>query len=415
VVTTPGDRLHRTGRPAGPPQTVAGSPAVRRTNLAVLLRHLHLDGPMRRAELTDRSGLTRSTVAGLVGELGRLGVVEQASPRPDRTPGAAPVGRGRPSPVVRPCPRRAQVLAAEVRVDQVEAALVGLGGTILRRAGRSLAGSAEPERAADALADLVGTLAAGAPGRVLGLGVAVPGVTRHSDGAVRFAPNLSWRDVGFGRLVGDRLPGVGVQVVNDGDAGALAEHLRGVGRGCDDMVFVEGETGVGSGVVVDGRPLVGAGGYAGELGHIAVAGAAGRRCRCGSYGCWETEIGQDAIAAALGLPRDVARRDLVAALRTAGEDGQERLGGVARHLGAGLATVVNVFNPQLIVLGGLLRELYPVVADEVRRSVRAGALAAPGEQVRLALPGLGDDAVLLGAAETVWQRVLLDPAAALGA
>jgi predicted NBD/HSP70 family sugar kinase len=181
------------------------------------------------------------------------------------------------------------------------------------------------------------------------------------------------------------------------------------------MVFVEGETGVGSGVVVDGRPLVGAGGYAGELGHIAVAGAAGRRCRCGSYGCWETEIGQDAIAAALGLPRDVARRDLVAALRTAGEDGQERLGGVARHLGAGLATVVNVFNPQLIVLGGLLRELYPVVADEVRRSVRAGALAAPGEQVRLALPGLGDDAVLLGAAETVWQRVLLDPVAMLAA
>ena len=394
---------------------MAGSPAVRRTNLAVLLRHLHLDGPMRRADLTDRSGLTRSTVAGLVGELSRLGLVEQSVPRPDRGPDATPAGRGRPSPVVRPCPLGVQVLAAEVRVDQVEAALVGLGGVILRRDSRPLAPGADPEGAADALAEVVGALAASAPGRVLGLGVAVPGVTRHSDGAVRFAPNLSWRDVGFGRLVAERVPGLEVQVVNDGDAGALAEHLRGVARGCDDVVFVEGETGVGSGVVVDGRPLVGAGGYAGELGHIAVAGASGRLCRCGSYGCWETEIGQDAIAAALGLPRDVARRDLVAALRSAGPEGAGRLAGVAQHLGAGLATVVNVFNPRLIVLGGLLRELYPVVADEVRRSVRAGALAAPGEQVRLALPGLGDDAVLLGAAETVWQRVLLDPVAALSA
>ena len=424
MVTTREDRPREPGRPAGLPQTLAGSPAVRRTNLAVLLRHLHLDGPMRRADLTDRSGLTRSTVAGLVGELGRLGLVEQAVARPDRRPDATPAGRGRPSPVVRPCPLRAQVLAAEVRVDQVEAALVGLGGTILRRDSRSLAGSAEPRGAADALAEVVGSLAAAAPGRVLGLGVAVPGVTRHSDGAVRFAPNLSWRDVGFGRLVADRVPGVEVRVVNDGDAGALAEHLRGVARGCDDVVFVEGETGVGSGVVVDGRPLVGAGGYAGELGHIAVAGASGRRCRCGSYGCWETEIGQDAIAAALGLPQDAPRRDLVAALRgigpegtegTGGAEGADRLTGVARHLGAGLATVVNVFNPRLIVLGGLLRELYPVVATEVRRSMRAGALAAPGEQVRLALPGLGDDAVLLGAAETVWQRVLLDPVAAISA
>ena len=81
-------------------ETIAGSPDVRRTNLAVLLRHLHLDGPMRRAELTERLGLTRSTVAGLVGELGRLGVVEQGAAGPQ----AVPAGRGRPSPVVRPCP-----------------------------------------------------------------------------------------------------------------------------------------------------------------------------------------------------------------------------------------------------------------------------------------------------------------------
>ncbi|SDV01896.1 Sugar kinase of the NBD/HSP70 family, may contain an N-terminal HTH domain [Microlunatus sagamiharensis] len=392
-------------------ETLAGSPDVRRTNLAVLLRHLHLDGAMRRAELTDRSGLTRSTVAGLVGELGRLGAVEQTAASTTSTAGTPT--RGRPSPVVRPCPLGVQVLAAEVRVDQVEVALVGLGGTVLHRDSRPLP-DPSPEPTADLVARSVADLAHAAPGRVLGLGVAVPGVTRHRDGAVRFAPNLSWRDVSFGRMLSDRLPGTDVRVVNDGDAGVLAEHLRGVARGCDDVVFVEGEVGVGSGVVVDGKPLVGAGGYAGELGHIAVAGLGGRRCRCGSDGCWETEIGLDAVARALGLGPDASRRAVVDALRTAGDEEVRRLEPVARHLGAGLATVVNIFNPSLVVLGGLLRELYPCVAAEVRRTMVRGALAAPVEQVRLALPELGDDAVLLGAAEAVWQRVLLDPVAALG-
>jgi predicted NBD/HSP70 family sugar kinase len=391
-------------------ETLAGSPDVRRTNLSVLLRHLHLDGPMRRAELTGRLGLTRSTVAGLVAELARLGLVEQAAAG---TTGV-PSGRGRPSPVVRPCPLGVQVVAAEVHVDHVEVALVGLGGTVLHRDSRSLTDAA-PEPAADLLATAVAGLVARAPGRVLGLGVAVPGVTRHDDGAVRFAPNLRWRDVAFGGMLTARLSKTHVQVVNDGDAGALAEHLRGVARGCNDVVFVEGEVGVGSGVIIDGKPLVGAGGYAGELGHISVGGPGGLRCRCGSNGCWETEIGKDAIARALGLGVDVPRRTLVDALRAAGPEEVAGLDRVAHHLGAGLATVVNVFNPRLIVLGGLLRELYPQVSTEVQRAMRAGALSAPAEQVRLALPRLGDDAVLLGAAEAVWQRVLLDPAGALAA
>jgi len=365
---------------------------------------------MRRAELTDRLGLTRSTVAGLVAELAHLGAVDQA------TAGTAglPSSRGRPSPVVRPRPLGVQVVAAEVRVDQIEVALVGLGGTVLHRDSRPLPDPA-PEPTADLLAAEVARLVADAPGRVLGLGVAVPGVTRHRDGAVRFAPNLRWRDVAFGQMLTERLPTTSVQVVNDGDAGVLAEHLRGVARGHADVVFVEGEVGVGSGVIVDGKPLAGAGGYAGELGHIAVGGPDGRRCRCGSVGCWETEIGLDAIARALGLGTETPRRTLVDALRVAGPDEVGRLDGVAHHLGAGLATVVNIFNPDLIVLGGLLRELYPQVAGEVQRVMLAGALAAPAGQVRLALPELGDDAVLLGAAETVWQRALVDPAGALRA
>jgi predicted NBD/HSP70 family sugar kinase len=247
---------------------------------------------------------------------------------------------------------------------------------------------------------------------VLGLGVSVPGVIRGGDGNVRFAPNLGWRDAPFGDMLCAQLPSLPITVGNDGDLGVLAEHARGVARSCDDVVFVEGETGVGCGVIVGGRPLVGAGGYAGELGHMTVR-VGGRRCRCGAAGCWETEIGAEAIARALGLPSSTREDDLLAELRLGGPDRVTALSQVALYLGTGLSTVVNMLNPRMIVLGGLLRQLYPLMQAEVLAALSAGALAAPAEQLVLTLPQLGGDAVLLGAAEAAWERVLSDPVATL--
>jgi predicted NBD/HSP70 family sugar kinase len=255
-------------------------------------------------------------------------------------------------------------------------------------------------------------------GRVVGFGVSVPGVVRGADGNVRFAPNLGWEDAPLGELLAAALAardicGLPVRVGNDGDLGALAEHQRGVARGIDDLVFVEGEVGVGCGVIAGGRPLTGAGGYAGELGHMTIR-RGGRRCRCGARGCWETELGTEAMARALGLPEGAGNDQVVALLRTGGPERAAQLDGVAQYLGVGLANVVNLLNPQLVVLGGLLRDLYPLVATRVGRTLAGASLRAPMEQVTLAVPELGGDAVLLGAAEYVWQDVLTDPVAVLG-
>jgi predicted NBD/HSP70 family sugar kinase len=388
-------------------QFISGSPELSRTNLAGLLRLLHLNGPMRRAQLTRLTGLNRSTVGALVAELETLGVVEEGG-----FPAAAAVGRGRPSMIVRPRSEKVQVLAAEVMVGQASIALIGLSGTVIHRA-HGRAADNTVHTMADLVADLVAELIARTSGRVYGLGISVPGVIRIADGNVRFAPNLGWHDQPFGELVSARLPGLVVRIRNDGDLGALAEYLRGAARGYDDVVFVAGETGVGSGVIVGGEPLLGAGGYAGELGHMSVREQGGRRCRCGAVGCWETEIGGECIAEALGLPADASHDEVVAVLRS--KDGQpsQQLAQVAHYLGVGLASIVNLLNPGLIVLGGLLREIYPAVADAVRVSMLASALAAPAEQVTLSLPELGGDAVLLGAAEVIWQELLADPAATL--
>ncbi len=178
-----------------------------------------------------------------------------------------------------------------------------------------------------------------------------------------------------------------------------------------DLVYLSGEVGVGAGVIVGGHRLVGAGGYAGEIGHLSLD-PQGRECHCGNRGCWETQVGAHAIAEAIGCPADrVASLDEVLdALTSADEDLRE----VGRLLGRGLANVVNLLNPQVIVLGGFLRSLYPLVREEVDRTLHDAALVAPQELVRVALPGLGPDAVLLGAAETAFGRLLADPVSCLG-
>src|SRR4029079_5405401 len=156
---------------------------------------------------------------------------------------------------------------------------------------------------------------------LLGVGVAIVGVVRRDDGQVSTAPNLGWRDVPLGARLTTALDvGVPTFIANDADLGALIALRRGAARGADDLLFIAGEVGVGGGIVVAGRPLTGVAGYAGEIGHISVN-RAGRRCGCGSTGCWETEIGEEALLRRAGVPAEGGRRavDQVIAAAAAGE------------------------------------------------------------------------------------------------
>jgi predicted NBD/HSP70 family sugar kinase len=350
--------------------------------------------------------LNRSTIGALVSELAQLGAVRE------ERPGGSRSTAGRPSLVVRPRADRVQVLAVDVGVQRLRVALVGLGGQVIARRYRTVTTST-PEAVARLLGTLVEAVlrdpAAGQ--RVIGVGVAIAGVVRQHDGCVRFAPNLGWRDAPFGDLVGDRLGTTAVRIGNDADLGALAEHLRGAARGVDNVVFLSGDIGVGGGLILDGHPLRGAGGYAGELGHMTVR-PDGRACRCGATGCWETEIGAGAVARALGIP-GAGGQDVIAALHRLDGTGPAVLGEVAHHLGVGLASLVNLVNPQQLILGGLLEEVYRVCGPLVEQELRRAALAAPAEQVRIRTPELGDDVLLAGAAELAWEPLLADPAGLL--
>jgi predicted NBD/HSP70 family sugar kinase len=394
--------------PSGRPGSGTNQEAVRRHNLGTLLTHLHHDGQLSRAELTARMGLNRSTIGALVGELVSLGAVVETAPSGGRT------GAGRPSLDVQPSTQEVVVLAIEVGVDMLRAARVGLGGSILARRNAPTPTTGRVEDVASAVVRLLRQVAAGVPenAAVIGVGVGVPGVVRQRDGLVRFAPNLAWTDVPFADVLRARMGGdLTLLLANDADLGALAEHTRGAGASHANMVFLAGDVGVGGGVIVGGQPLHGVGGYAGEVGHLMVN-PRGRTCRCGSRGCWETEIGAPVIGAALRSPAtDVETlSERLAQVRTP----PAALRAVGRYLGLGLASIVNLLNPEVIVLGGVLRALYPVVRQTTDEAFGRAALTAAREQVRVVVPQLGADAVLLGAAERAFTPLLEDPARALG-
>jgi predicted NBD/HSP70 family sugar kinase len=374
------------------------------------VRELHDSGPLSRSALVARTGLTRSAIRALVGELVITGLLSEERGTPQGAP-------GRPSPLVRPNPNSGVVLAIEITVDSLAVAGVGFGGEILalERAQRPRDRVSVDETLADltALADTVrARLPYGAD--LIGVGVAVVGIVRRADGFVTMAPNLGWRAVPFGARLGAALEtSLPVAVANEADLGALAEWRRGAAVGADHVLFLSGEVGVGGGLIVNGKPLTGAAGYGGEVGHMPVN-PEGRRCRCGSVGCWETEVGEGALLRRAGHPPEAGREEVDAVLGEAHAGAPDALAAVdaiARWLGFGLAGLVNVFNPQVVVLGGLFGRIHPLVETTLRTELDRLTLPQSREVVQVAPASLGVDAPLLGAAELAFEPLLADPGA----
>lgn len=381
---------------------------LRRANLRALLTRVHLDGPTSRAGLTESLGLNRSTIGDLTGHLEALGLVTEVAPV---SQGIARRG-GRPSLVV--VPRSdVVVLAVALDVDRITAAVVGLGGVVLERSFRMhQRGGHEMSQVVDAvvlqcreLLDAVG------PVRCLGAGISVPGMVR-SDGLVHFAPNLGWRDEPFAAVMTERF-GMPVSVDNDASLGALAEAQRGAARGRSDVAFVSGTVGLGGGFLVKGELMRGADGYAGEIGHIPVD-LGGATCLCGWTGCWETKVGEEPLLTRAGrLPGGgpPAVDQVIEAARSGDARAAASVAEMATWIGVGLRTVVTSFNPEVVLLGGVLARVWEERQDLVLAGLDRGQGLAMRDEVEIAAAELGQDTALIGAAELGFAPVLADPVA----
>jgi predicted NBD/HSP70 family sugar kinase len=428
--------------PAGAlPRTLAGT--------ALTLIHTGL-APTRSA-LTGRLGVTRATVGAVTGELRDLGLIvvdtgpqagepggpgrsagEQDSdqPRDDGQPRAVP--QGRPSHRLLPDPNGPVALAAQVHPDGFAVALVGLGGVIAARRARDIPVPADPGAALEPAAAAAAGLLRESGRRCVGAAVAVPAsVTRPEGRAVRslytgWPDGAPVRDLFAAELARHGLPGLdgrpgragggyNCEAVNDVNAIALAEHRHGAGRGASHLLVVVAEhRGVGGALVLGDALYTGSTGLAMEAGHVSV-GAGGRLCPCGNRGCLNVEA--DAVrfldaAGRVPAPDGVLLDEAVAVLR-AGYRADRRVRAAAdvisARLGLGLAGLINVVNPDRVLLGGLYRELLLAAPGRLREAVAHGSPWGYGAQIPVE-PCTLDDAVLIGAAEVAWQPVLGNPA-----
>ncbi|WP_144795831.1 ROK family transcriptional regulator [Microbacterium paludicola] len=376
--------------------------AVRRTNLGEVLRLVHHEGTRSRSLITAETGLNRSTVADLVTALVERGLVVEQEPDPTKRV-------GRPSPSVS---ANADVIAigANPEVDAIEIGAVSLGGGLRARARIERDGVPS---VADAVATIADTVAqwredelAGC--RLIGVGVAVPGLVRAADGLVRLAPHLNWRDEDIASPLADALD-MPVAVDNDASLGARAEHLFGAARDHADIVYLNGgASGIGGGLILDSSLIRGAGGYAGEWGQTrpGIPNDAYRRTHDGVL---EDEVSRARLLAAAKL---TGGDDAALAAALAAEPGPTAEEEVARQrhvLAATISNAVNALNPSMIVLGGFLGILRDRDPESFDADVRARSLAVAADEVQIASAALGRDRLLIGAAEASFAALLADP------
>jgi predicted NBD/HSP70 family sugar kinase len=381
------------------------------SSLSAALHLVHTEGTIRRSELTNQLGLSRGAVGTLVEELRtqRLVAVE-TSP--------VPAGdTGRPSHVVSPHPEGPVAAAVALRSQTYRVALVGLGGDLIAPTVHPLPEPTTPDRVLEAVAREVADAVRSTSRPCVGVGMAVPSAVSRDDQHALAALYLRWppavpvRERMVELLLS--VPAAGpVSVGNDANLAALAEHRHGAGAGATDMLFLTtGQRGVGGALMVAGRLHTGSAGYALEVGHLTVD-PAGRPCHCGSRGCLDVEADPVAlVTAAHRRPQgdlEAAGRDVLADAAT---DPSARAAAeqVADRLGVGLAGLVNLFNPDRIVLGGLHADLLAAVPGRVVAVVRDRSFLDAASEVAIGPGRLGDDAVLLGAGELALQPVLDDP------
>lgn len=391
--------------------TRADQSTVRRANLGVVMQHVAARERCSRARIAAETGLTRGTVSSLVGELIELRLLRETGE--DESPGSV----GRPAQMLQ-LDDHVVAVGLEINVDYLAVWVEDLAGSV-RFERRIYADNRRS--AAGPILDRLAKLARQAIEaverdglQIAGIAVAVPGLVDVSSGRLLRAPNLGWIEVDVADELAARLGVVpGLRVENEANLAALAEHWMGVARGLRSFICIFGEVGVGAGIFVEGELFRGAHGFGGEFGHLTVD-RDGAPCACGSRGCLETFVGQEAIARRAGVRASGGRTRSVTdqLVRRAGRGDDRTLrslreaGGV---LGAGIASAVNLFDVEAVVLGGCFGPLGPWLVAEVESVLAERVLSAEWSACDVRASEMGEGAAVRGAAALTLRSVLAQP------
>ena len=374
---------------------------MRQRNLSAVLTMLHHDGPRSRSEIVRSTGLTRSTIAVLTTELIELGLVQDLGAQ------VVPGQVGRPSTLVEADPHVAAI-AIHPETDAITVGLVGLGGEVIRRVRYDTSTPASARETVRIVRSIVDGIRADLDDsyRIVGAGVAVPGLVRVSDGRVLLAPHLGWKNEPIAATL-SRALGMFVVAGNDASIGATGEFVFGAGKGVQNLVYVNGTArGIGGGIIIGGTLLNGTEGYAGELGHTLVN-SRGSRCYCGRIGCLETEVNLDRLLPFLGRTF-IDEDELDIALGVARDPALLReVARQAELLSEALTNFVNLFSPEMVVLAGYLGALYSAARERLAEAVHVQPLGGNARSVRLERAKLRSRLMLVGGAELVFASQVL--------
>jgi predicted NBD/HSP70 family sugar kinase len=375
---------------------------VRQHNLATLLRMIHESGTISRSLLTTNSGLNRSTISDLVQELEELGLVTE-----DESDSSS--GVGRPSLQVS---ASSKVIAFAVNpdIDAVTVGMVGLDGTVIKRKRQPLTSPVRPERAVQVATEIIEEFRSELSGdyRIAGIGLAIPGQVRVDDGVVRLAPHLGWVETPIVRMMGQsaNLP---TYADNDASIACNAEHKFGNGRGFDDIVYLFASTGgIGGGVIVEGQQLRGSAGYGGELGHVRITSST-ETDYSGLPGTLESEVRREEALDAVKLYAATDEELLVGLTQLKDAKAIKVIQRQIDALAIGIANFLNIFNPQIVVLGGFLSGLLAFDTERLFEGVKRHSLTSANDRVLLREGALGANLLMLGAAEVVFKQLLENP------
>lgn len=376
---------------------------VRQHNLSALIKMIHQSGTLSRSQLTTSSGLNRSTISDLVSELQDLGLVYETE--------ASATGVGRPSLQVS-ASDQVVAFAVNTDVDAVTVATVSFSGEVIAKKRHATVSQLTADKAASIAAKLIaemrGELKPGT--RIVGIGVAVPGQVRVVDGVIRLAPHLGWVEIPFGPML-SQLTGLPVFVDNDASLGCVAERIYGNAKGFSDVVFLfAGSGGIGGGVVVDSVQLRGAAGYAGELGHVRISNS-NAKDYSGLEGTLEGMVRRDDLLEVFKLYAATDEELLLEMSRTKAARAVKLIESQIDNLAAALGNFVNIFNPQVIVLGGFLAGLFQRDSERLLTGIRSNSLAAANERVVLREGGLGSNLLMIGAALLPFNELTANPSA----
>jgi glucokinase-like ROK family protein len=392
---------------------------IRKFNTAVILDALRRYAPISRAELAARTGLNRSTVSIIVNSLIEEGYIQETDLQSSKV--------GRPGMLLVLNPRGGCAVGLEIGVDFISIIMTDFTAQVQWRQHCIIDPSLDQIAILEKAAELTqAALDAGQEQglRPLGIGLGVPGLVDGRQGKLVFAPNLKWSNVPL-RLMWSQRFVLPVFVENEANAAALGEYYFGSARGVDDFIYLSAGIGLGGGIMIGGKLFRGSTGYASEVGHMTID-PDGELCGCGKRGCWETLVGPRAVLRRVrhtleagaesrlpgivnGTLHDMTIEDVFNAAMQNDPVALKALVEVGENLGIGVANLVNIFNPQLIVLGGALNMASPILLPQIERVVCSSALQPPCENVRITGSAHGADACVMGAIALVLDDILREP------